>query len=112
MNCQSQNCIISCENCLLQYVGKKSQTWRGRFNMHRSINDNKNKVGFCKRWCDRFHLGVCKNSSYTVQIIEELNGNGRTSNNKMDLSIAATRRKKRNYLMFKLRTVYPHDLRG
>jgi len=75
-------------------VGETSQTLRGRFNLHRSSINNKNKAGFCKRLCDHFHQGV-KNASYTVQIIEKLEGNGRNNDDKVDLNIAAIRRKKK-----------------
>ena len=46
-----------------------------------------------------------------LQIIEKLQGSGRTSCGAIDLGEAVLRRKRETELMLKLRTVYPYGLK-
>jgi len=64
----------------------------------------------CKRLSDHFSKGNCKDSGYTVQIIENWVGNGRTERNSIDLGLATLRRKRESEWILKLRTVYPFGL--
>ena len=64
----------------------------------------------CKRLSDHFSKGLCKDADYTVQIIENWIGNGRTDRNSIDLGLATLRRKRESEWILKLRTVYPFGL--
>ena len=76
VNCNSSNLIylITCNTCNIQYVGETSQKLRVRFKKHRSEIKSGGKTYLTQH----FSKGRCKNSSYTVQIIDKLTENGRT----------------------------------
>ena len=64
----------------------------------------------CKRLSDDFSSGLCKDAGYSVQIIENWRGNGRTDRGAVDLGLAVLRRKRETEWILKLRTVYPYGL--
>ena len=72
----------------------------------------KSKINYtsCKRWSEHFSKGSCKDAGYTVQIIENWIGNGRTNRNSIDLGLATLRRKRESEWILKLRTLYPFGL--
>ena len=57
-----------------------------------------------------FDKGCCKGSSYTVSILEKLEGTGRTDRNAMDVASKPVRKARERYWMMELRTVYPYGL--
>ena len=56
----------------------------------------------CKRLCNHFQKGTCKNAEYKVEILEVLSPG----------TTAAERRKKETEWILKLRTAYPYGLNG
>ena len=64
----------------------------------------------CKRLGEHFTSGRCRGSEYTVQIVEQMSGNGRLANGKVDLDIQRERKKREDGWMLKLRSVYPYGL--
>ena len=72
---------ILCDKCKLQYVGETCQNLNKRFNWHSSCFRNPAKYAFCKSLNSHFDIGYCKGSSYTVNILEMLEGTGRTDRN-------------------------------
>ena len=112
MDCKSKNLIylITCSTCHLQYVGETSQQLNIRFQQHRSgMAGNQGSHACCRRICDHWTKGKCKDSHFNVQIIEKLKGNGRNGS-KIDLGIAVERRKRETFWIRKLRTAYPYGL--
>ena len=72
---------------------------------------NPKKYGTCKILSNHFNVGICKDSDYKVQIIEKLEGTGRTEDdNAIDPKITSIRRKREDFWMKTLRTVYPYGL--
>ena len=59
-----------------------------------------------------FDIGYCKGSSYTVNILEKLEGTGRTDRNAMDVTSKPVRKARERYWMIELRTAYPYGLVG
>ena len=112
IDCHSSNLIylLTCSRCSLQYVGETVQKLNERLNWHKSGFRNPKKYGYCRILSDHFHKGVCRNASFTVQILEKLEGNGRTKRNAMDASITAIRKRKEKEWMLKMRTVFPYGL--
>ena len=51
----------------------------------------------------------CKDSSYSVTIIEKLKVTNRTDQNGMDKSSQPLRKAKKRYWMMELRTLYPYS---
>jgi len=49
-----------------------------RFKGHRKGIKTPEKYGTCKILTSHFNEGICKDAQYTVQIVEKLEGNGRT----------------------------------
>ena len=112
IDCHSSNLIYlrTCSRCSLQYVGETVQKLNERLNWHKSGFRNPKKYGFCRVLSNHFHKGICKGASFTVQILEKLEGNGRTSRNAMDASITSLRKRKEREWMLKMRTVFPYGL--
>ena len=81
-----------------------------RFNSHRRGINQPEKHGTCKILSQHFNKGICKGSSFEVQIIEKLEGSGRTERGAIDVKICRTRRKREDFWMKTLRTVYPYGL--
>ena len=109
-NCKSSNVIylITCSTCNLQYVGETAQQLNFRFAKHR-LNMQGQLKGECqKRIKDNFSEGNCKDSNFTVQIIHNLEGNGRTDKKSIDLGVASVRRKIEAEWILRLRTRFPY----
>jgi len=112
INCHSSNVIylITCCNCGLQYVGETCQKLNERFNWHNTCFNNPKKYSFCKILNSHFNSGLCKDATYEVQILEKLEGSGRTDRNAMDMGAKPLRKSRELFWMLKLRTVYPYGL--
>ena len=110
VNCHTSNVIylITCCKCGLQYVGETVMKINDRFRKHRGSMES-DKPG-CHILSAHFRKGLCKDSDYTVQIVEKLEGNGRTSRGIIDASQTAKRKEKELEWMLKLRTIYPYGL--
>ena len=112
INCHSANLIylLTCDSCGLQYVGETVQKLSKRFAGHRSGLKMPDKYGTCKILTAHFNTGVCKGSSYKVQFVEKLIGNGRTKRKAIDPEHTALRKKRELYWMLELRTIFPYRL--
>ena len=112
LNCNSTNVIylITCRKCRLQYVGETAQILRKRIRHHNSCINHPEKDHTCRILSEYFSKGLCKNATFTVNIIEKLHGTGRDEHGSIDSAITAIRRKKETDWMLKLRTVFPHGL--
>ena len=102
LNDHSSNVVylITCNKCKLQYVGETSQNLNKRFNWHNSCFKKPTGYSFCKILNTPFSKGCCKDSSYTVNIIEKLEGKGRTERNAMDFAVKPLRKARENYEQF------------
>ena len=112
IDCHCSNVIylITCNKCFLQYVGETAQSLNARFNGHRTGIKNPEKHGFCRILAEHFNHGNCKGASYKVQILEKLEGNGRTARGALDASQTSRRKARELYWTLKLRTVFPYGL--
>ena len=112
LNDHSSNTIylITCNKCKLQYVGETCQKLNKRFNWHNSCLRHPSKYSYCKRLNDHFTSGRCKGSTYSVSIIEKLEGTGLTNRGIMDPQYTPARKARETYWMKELRTVYPYGL--
>ena len=72
----------------LQSVAKTVEKLEKRFNWHRTGFNKPVQYGFCCILSDHFHKGVCCNACYSVQILDKLEGNGKTARNTFDASIS------------------------
>ena len=99
LNCHSSNLVylLSCSTCGLQYVGETVQNLSTRFNGHRIGLKTPQKYGTCKILTTHFNSGLCKDSAYTVQILEKLEGNGRTVRNAIDVGVTSHRRARETF---------------
>ena len=102
--------MITCSKCFLQYVGETALKLNERFNIHKTGFRHPHKHGHCRILSEHFTLGKCKGAKYTVQIIEKLEGNGRTKRGGLDAKSTQLRKSRETYWMNKLRTVYPYGL--
>ena len=109
VNCKSRNLIylITCNRCNLQYVGETIQELRRRFSQY-GTDIRQGKLDFYV--IQHFSSGSCQNSTYSINIIEILEGTGRTEEGKACPAFTAYRKKKETEWMFKLRTVYPYGM--
>ena len=109
VNCKTSNIIylITCKCCGLQYVGETSQLMTMRFKEHRSDIKMGKKNTYLVH---HFNKGRCKNATYTIQVIENLEGTGRTVDNKTDPEFTHARRSRETEWILALRTVYPYGL--
>ena len=112
IDCNTCNLIylITCKRCALQYVGETCQKLRERFNHHYTCISHPEKDHNCRILSEHFSKGSCKGATYTVKVIEKLEGDGRDSNGDIDPSVTVIRRKKETEWMLKLRTVFPYGL--
>ena len=112
LDCHSANVIylITCSKCFLQYVGETAQKLNERFNLHITGFRHPKKHGHCRVLTEHFTTGKCKGAKYTVQIIEKLEGNGRTERGGLDAKSTQLRKQREVFYMNKLRTVYPYGL--
>ena len=114
LSCNSTNLVylITCQKCKLQYTGETAQLLRERIRHHVSCFNHPEKDNTCRILSEHFGMGLCKNATFTVNIIHKLSGNGRNDNGTLDPAITHVRRKIETELMLKLRTVYPFGLNG
>ena len=94
--------LITCSKCHLQYVGETAQQLNVRFAKHRNCRKGHLNSATCKRLSDHFSSGLCKDAGYSVQIIENWRGNGRTDRGAIDLGVAVLRRKRETEWILKL----------
>ena len=78
--------------------------------MYMSCFRNPAKYAFCKTLNSHFDKGYFKGSSYTVSILEKLEGIGRTDRNATDVTSKPVRKASERYWMMELRTVYSYGL--
>ena len=102
--CKFQNFIylLSCNSCNIQYVGESISPLHMRMNIHRT-----GKTG-CSHCIEHFS-NVCPGSTFTIQVIEKLPGNGYI-NGSIDATMREYRLKREDFWMKTLRTVYPYGL--
>ena len=113
VDCHASNVVylITCQNCGLQYVGETAQTLAERFGKYRyDLRFPEKSGGKCRIFVNHFTKGHCKGSGYSVQIIEKLEGNGRTPRGAIDPSFTSKRRAREVHWMLQLRTVFPYGL--
>ena len=112
IDCNTPNVIylITCNNCSLQYVGETVQRLNERFTGHRQGMKSPEKHGTCKILTGHFNKGSCKGAEFSVQILEKIEGNGRTDRGAIDATQTAFRKQRELHWMLKLRTVYPYGL--
>ena len=94
----------------MQYVGETAQRLNVRFAKHRDCMKGNINSSSCKWVSAHFSSGPCKGAGYTVQIIENWEGNGRTDRNAIDTGISVIRRKRETEWILKLQTLYPYGL--
>ena len=104
VHCKLQNYIylLTCLSCHIQYVGESVVNVNLRMNVHR-----KGKSG-CEICIDHFK-NVCPGSSFSIQILEKLPGNGYLNGN-LDQNMLKYRLEREDYWIKTLRTVYPYGL--
>ena len=112
VDCNTQNCIylITCSVCNMQYVGETVQRVKDRVNSHRKGLKNPEKDNTCNILYRHFNSVLCEKATYTVQVIEVLQGTGRDNNNKVDVKATKIRRQRETEWMLKLQTVHPYSL--
>ena len=81
-----------------------------RFNWHTSCFKRPSKYAYCKILNNHFTEGQCKDAKYTVNILEKLEGSGRTERDAMDVSSKWQRKEREKFWMMTLRTVFPYGL--
>ncbi len=112
INCRTPNIIylITCATCTLQYVGQTVCQLNVRFATHRRCMSGAANASSCKHLSEHFSSGRCKDSDYSVRIIEKWSGDGRTCTGSVDWDLARERRKREDFWMLELRTLYPYGL--
>ena len=100
--------LISYNKCKL--VGETSLNLNKRFNWHNSCFRNPTAYSFCQILNTYFSKGYCKESSYTVNIIEKLEGTGLTDRNTMYFAAKRILKVRKTYWMHELRTIFQHGL--
>ena len=99
-----------CARVLTSVCREKAQNLDKRFNWHNSCFRNPTAYSFFKILNTHFSKGYCKDSLYTVNIIEKLEGTGRTDRNTMDFAAKPIRKARETYWMHELRTIFPYGL--
>ena len=104
INCKLQNYVylLTCKSCFVQYVGESVIPLHKRINIHR-----KGKSG-CEVLINHF-THVCPNSSFFIQILEVLPGDG-YKDGALDPEMSAFRKDREDFWMKTLRTIYPYGL--
>ena len=112
VNCKSANLVylLSCKKCNMQYVGETARNLYIRIREHRFSATGKHGDKACKYIEEHFSKGICKDAGFHVNIIEKLEGNGRTDKGAIDLSVAKFRRSRETKYITELRTIYPYGL--
>ena len=104
ITCKLQNYIylLSCSTCGVQYVGESIIPINKRMNIHRRAKSG------CSIFINHF-TNVCPGASFSIQIIEKLEGNGYL-HGAIDPEMRERRLKREDYWMKSLRTIYPYGL--
>ena len=104
ITCKLQNYVylLTCKSCFVQYVGESAIPLHKRINIHR-----RGKSG-CEVLINHF-TNVCPNSSFSIQILEVLPGDG-YKNGAFDLDMAAHRKDREDFWMKRIRAIYPYGL--
>ena len=76
--------------------------------LHKRMNIDRKNTSGCAVMIDHF-TNVCPNSSFSIQILEELDGNG-YKNGARDKEVHLKRLDREDYWIKTLRTVYPYGL--
>ena len=99
LSCNSQNVIylLSCKECGVQDVGETVLKLSKRMNIHRT-----SKSG-CEHMIEHYSK-CCLNSSFSVQIIEKLHGNGYDELGEVDNDVREKRLEREDFWMKTLRT--------
>ena len=94
IDCNSPSVIylMTCNRCSLPYVAGTCQKVNKKFNWQRTGFNQPDKYVFCRILSNNFHKGVCCNASYSVQVQEKLEGNGRIDRNTLNASITSERK--------------------
>ena len=103
--------MITCANCLLQYVGQTCVKLSIRFGTHRACMSGKSYATTCKRLSAHFSSGPCKGAEHFVTVLEKWEGDGHLPNRgEVDRELTKRREKQEDQWMLKLRTLYPYGL--
>ena len=113
LNCHTENVVylMTCDNCNLQYVGETVQELSERQNHHRNSIHKHTEDKHDTKLVEHFNEGKCKGKTYNLMIIETIVGTGRDKEtNKMDQKQTAMRRKREDYWIKELHTLYPYGM--
>ena len=113
INCHSVNLIylLTCDNCAIQYIGETVTQLSERMSHH--FSTLREGVSKCKRLCEHYTSGLCKDSTFTIRILEKLEGTGRLGTAKrgpQDPTNKNKRTAREKHWILKLRTVFPFGL--
>ena len=112
LSCHSTNVIylLTCNTCKIQYIGETMQPHLSyRISSHRRSTLSESDTG-CRYVRSHFYDGPCKDSLFSVNIIEKLNGTGRNSDGSENIEATAYRRERERWWIRELRTIYPYGL--
>ena len=104
ITCKSQNLVylLTCKNCLYQYVGETCIPLHERINIHRTAKSG------CEIFIDHFS-SCCIAQSFNINVIEIFEGDG-YKNGRVDEDMRGIRREREDWWMKTLRTIYPYGL--
>ena len=102
--------MITSNRCSFQSVGETVQKLNKSFNWHRTGFNQPGNYGLYRILSHHFHKGACCNASYSIQTLENLEGNGRTARKALDASMTPRPKQREKTWMLKLRTVYLENL--
>ena len=70
------------------------ENFNERFNLHNTGFKHSSKYRHCKTLFDFFTKGICKRAKYRVQIIEKIEGYGKSKRGSLDPYLSQNRRAK------------------
>lgn len=105
-NCRTRNLVylLTCKQCLAQYVGETKQQFNIRNNAHRRSTKNIDIHTGCPIIHEHFTEGLCAGVGYICQIIEKMPDVG------SDQELLNHRRQREHFWIKELRTVYPFGM--
>ena len=91
VDCNSSNVIylITYNQYSLQYFGKIAQNLNERFNWKRTVFNQPSKKVFCRVTSYHSRKITCRNLTYSVKILEKLEGKGRVARNALIASVTS-----------------------
>ena len=95
--------------CHIQYIGETSQPLSGRFSDHKSRIRNHNATKKDTLLIDHFNNGTCKGMDYSVNIMETIQQPAKIGQ-MLDQATTTLRRKREDFWMEELHTIYPYGL--